>query len=81
MKTPLFIQHTSAEIMKMIEGLEGLNDDDVKESYGVDTVAETETLLWEEYEEAVGTEAEYEGVDCFQSHGFTRAYDYNSFRY
>lgn len=81
MKTSLSNQNTSTEIMKMIEGLESLNNDDVKALYGTDSVEESEVLLWEEYEEAVETESEYEGVDCFQSHGFSGAYDYNSYRF
>lgn len=81
MKTSLSNQNTSTEIMKMIEGLESLNNDDVKALYDVDSVKEAETLLNEEYEEAVESESYYNGMSDFQSHGFSGAYDYNSYRF
>lgn len=71
MKTSLSNQATSTEIMKMIEGLESLNSDDVKVLYGTDSAKETETLLWEEYEKAAENKAEYE--NSFQVHGFSSA--------
>lgn len=71
--------NTSSELKEIIDGLEYLNDEDVKSMYGFDTVEEAREQLWEDYEEAVEQEAEYE--DSYQAHGFNGAYDYNSYRF
>lgn len=71
--------NTSSELKEMIDGLEYLNDEDVKSMYGFDTVEEAREQLWDDYEEAVEQESEYE--DSYQAHGFNGAYDYNSYRF
>lgn len=79
MKTSLS-NNTSAEIKKMIDDLDYMNDEDVKALYDVDTVEEAEKLLHEEHEEAVEQEEYYRGMDDFQFNGFASASDYYSFR-
>jgi hypothetical protein len=74
-----FLIYTSSELKEIINGLEYLNDEDVKNMYGFDTVEEATIQLWEDYEEAVERELEYE--DSYQAHGFNGAYDYNSYRF
>lgn len=76
-----FTMLTSDEIKDMIDSLEGMNDDDVKDMYGIDSVEEASTRFWEEYEEAVEIESEYEGMGSYEANGFSGAYDYNSYRF
>lgn len=70
--------YTSTELKDIIDSLDYMNDEDVKE-YGFDTVEEAKQQLWEDYEEVVNEELEYES--CYSTHGFMSAYDYNSYRY
>lgn len=71
--------YTSIELKEIIDNLEYMNDEDVKRAYGFDTVEEAKNQLWEDYEEVVNEEAEYE--NDYTAHGFNSAYDYNSYRY
>lgn len=50
--------YSSSELKSMIEGLEYMNNEDVNDRYGFNTVEEAEKQLWEDYEEAVNEEAE-----------------------
>lgn len=79
--TTSYTMHTSDELKTMIDSLEGMNDDDVKDMYGIDTVEEANTRFWEEYQEAVETESEYEGMSSYEVNGFSGAYSYNSYRF
>lgn len=79
--TTSYTMHTSDELKDMIDSLEGMNDDDVKDMYGIDTVEEANTRFWEEYQEAVETESEYEGMSSYEVNGFSGAYDYNAYRF
>lgn len=77
MKT-IFLTYTSTELKEIINNLDYMNNGDVR-IYGFDTIEEASEQLWEDYEEAVEREAEYE--NDFTSHGFNGAYDYNSYRF
>lgn len=50
---------TSDEIKNMIDGLEWMNDDDVREAYGFDTVEEANEVLSEWLEIVVEEEDNY----------------------
>ena len=47
--TTSFSMKSSDELKDMIDSLEGMNDDDVKDMYGIDTVEEASIRFWEEY--------------------------------
>lgn len=79
--TTSFSMKSSDELKDMIDSLEGMNDDDVKDMYGIDTVEEASIRFWEEYQEAVETESEYEGMSSYEANGFSGAYNYNSYRF
>ena len=79
--TTSFSMKSSDELKDMIDSLEGMNDDDVKDMYGIDTVEEANTRFWEEYQEAVETESEYEGMSSYKINGFSGAYDCNAYRF
>lgn len=66
---------TSDEIKHMIDSLEGMNNEDVKDMYGIDTVEEANIRFWEEYQEAVEIESEYEGMSGYEANWFSGAYE------
>lgn len=59
MKPYFSSMYTSNELKEIISSLEYMNDEDIKDKYGFDTVEEAENQFWEDYEEAVNEEAEY----------------------
>ena len=79
--TTSFSMKSSDELKDMIDSLEGMNDDDVKDMYGIDTVEEANTRFWGEYQEAVEIESEYEGISSYEANEFSGAYAYNAYRF
>lgn len=73
-----FLMNTSSELKEIIDSLDYMNDEDVK-VYGFDTKEEAKEQLWEDYEEAVEKESEYE--DSYQTHGFNSSCEYYSYRF
>lgn len=79
--TTSYTMLTSDELKDMIDSLEGMNNEDVKDMYGIDTVEEANIRFWEEYQEAVEVESEYEGMSGYEANGFSGVYSYNSYRF
>lgn len=57
--TTSYTMLTSDEIKHMIDSLEWMNNDDVREAYGFDTVEEAEAVLSDWFEMVVEEERNY----------------------
>lgn len=79
MRTFQTSMYTAEEIQNMIDSLEYMNDADVRETYGFDTVEEARTELTEAYDEAIELEADCKNI--YQINGFNGAYEYDSYRF
>lgn len=79
MRTFQTSMYSENELRDMIESLETMNDEDVKELFGLNTVADAEAIFTEAYEEAL--EACENCGTYYQRNGFNSAYDYNNFIY
>lgn len=79
MRTFQTSMYSANELRDMIESLETMNDEDVKELFGLNTVVDAEAIFTEAYEEAL--EADENSGNYYQINGFNGATDYYSYRF